>query len=60
MSSTNLVPVQLYCPNCGRKIIGYKGDDNSLRIRCNTCKVVIFSKRHTKKEIDLKIVAPNN
>lgn len=59
MSSSKIVPVHLFCPNCGRKIIGYKGDDGSLRIKCNTCKVVIFSKRHTRKEIDLKVVASN-
>lgn len=60
MSSTNLTPIQMFCPNCGRKMIGYKGDDGSLRIKCKTCRVVIFSKHHTPKVIDMKIVASNN
>lgn len=59
MESSNLAPVSLFCPNCGRKIIGFKGDDGSLRIKCDTCKAVISSKRHTRKEINLKVVASN-
>jgi len=59
VESSNLTPVSLFCPNCGRKIIGFKGDDGSLRIKCDTCKAVIFSKRHTRKEINLKVVASN-
>ena len=57
MNSLQLTQVSLFCPNCGHKIIGYAAEDGSLRIICNKCKVVIFSKRHTKKEINLKVVS---
>ena len=59
MESSNLARVSLYCPYRGRKIIDFKCDDGSMRNKCETCKAVIFSKRHTRKEINLKVVASN-
>lgn len=49
--------VRLYCPNCGHKITGTIGEDNSLRIQCNRCSVVIFSKPRGKKEINIKLIS---
>ncbi len=59
MSYSGLVPIHMFCPNCGRKVIGYKGDDGGVRIKCQTCKAVIFSKQHSSRETYLKIVAAN-
>ncbi len=53
-------PVQLYCPNCGHKVIGYKGEDGVLRIVCPLCKVYIVSKRRTKRKICMELTAPPN
>ncbi len=53
-------PVQLYCPNCGHKVVGYKGDDCTVRIACPLCKVYIYSKQRTKREVCIKVTAPPN
>lgn len=51
----NCSPIRLYCPNCGKKVIGYKGVDGAVRIRCSNCFVAIFSKQKNKQEIDIKV-----
>ena len=48
-------PVRMYCPNCGKKILGYKGQDGAVRTQCSKCLVVIFSKQKNKQEIDIKV-----
>ncbi|MBQ3041383.1 MAG: hypothetical protein IJD42_07290 [Clostridia bacterium] len=58
MDFSNLEPVQMYCPNCGNKITGYKSEDGALRIMCDRCKVVIFSKRKNVKEFNIRITNP--
>ena len=50
--------VQMFCPSCGHKITGYKGEDGALRIICDRCKVVIFSKQKNKKEFAIKVINP--
>ncbi len=55
MRFSELTPVQLYCPNCGVKLTGYKGEDGSVRICCNRCKVIIYSKQRNKNEIAIKV-----
>ena len=55
MDFSNLEPVQMFCPNCGRKITGYKDDDGALRIVCDGCKVSIYSKRKTRKKFSIEI-----
>jgi len=58
MDFSNLVPVQMYCPNCGHKVIGYKDDKGGTRISCDRCRVVIYSKHHAqKKETVIRVVA---
>ena len=49
--------VQLHCPNCGKKIIGYKSADGAVRTKCPTCKVSLFSKQKSKREIDIKVIS---
>ena len=58
MDFSSLEPVQIYCPNCGHKITGYKSDDGALRTKCYRCKVVIFSKRKNIKEYAIKVINP--
>ena len=58
MDYSNLVPVQMYCPNCGHKLIGYKDDKGGTRIVCDRCKVVMYSKQMSKKkETIIKVVS---
>lgn len=59
MDFSNLTPVSMHCPNCGHKVTGFKDDDGGTRIQCDRCKVVIFSKYHTKKsEAVIRVVMP--
>ena len=53
-----MTPVYLYCPNCGHKVMGYKTPDGAVKILCDRCRSVIFSKKMKQKEVTLKIVAP--
>lgn len=54
MDFTNLYPVRMCCPNCGHKIVGYKGEDGAVRIDCPRCKVKIFSKQRNKRKINIR------
>lgn len=60
MDFSNLTPVQLYCPNCGQKVVGYKAADGSVRIMCPKCRSVIFSKHRNPKETTIKLYANAN
>ncbi len=58
MDFSNLTPVAMFCPNCGHKVIGYKSDDGALRIQCPKCKVIIYSKYHSRKqETTIRVVS---
>lgn len=56
MNISKYETVSLYCPNCGKRITGYKSDDGSLRIVCDKCRVSIFSKLRNKRELNIKVV----
>ena len=58
MNYDNLNPVRLYCPNCGKLLVGYKTDDGSVNIVCKTCLVRIYSKHKSKQEILIKMKLP--
>lgn len=58
MQFQGLKPIQMYCPNCGKLIIGYKREDGAVLIECTKCKVVIFSKQRNAREIAIKMTAP--
>lgn len=58
MDFQNLYPVRMYCPNCGHKIMGYKGDDGAVRIDCPRCRVKVFSKQKTPRKINLELTLP--
>jgi NTP pyrophosphohydrolases containing a Zn-finger, probably nucleic-acid-binding len=57
MSYLGIVPIHMFCPNCGRKLTGYKGEDGAVRMNCQQCKSVIFSKQRSVRETHLKIIA---
>ncbi len=59
MDSQKVGMITLFCPNCGQKVIGYKNDDDSIRIVCKKCRSVIFSKKHKRKETMIKVVSVN-
>lgn len=59
MDFDKLYPVQMYCPNCGAKVIGYKDDDGGTRIICSRCYVRLFSKQRTKREINIRMTSAN-
>lgn len=60
MDFSDLTPAQLYCPNCGHKVVGYKHADGSVRIMCKKCGSIIFSKRRNPKETTIKLYANAN
>lgn len=47
--------VAMFCPNCGRKITGYRRVDGAFKVDCPKCYVKIFSKQKSKKEINIKV-----
>lgn len=55
----NCSPIRLYCPNCGHKVMGYTTSDGAVKILCDRCHTVIFSRKMKPKEVTLKIVAPH-
>lgn len=55
MKNTKYETVSLYCPNCGRHIVGYKKEDGSLRHICDRCRVYIYSKPKNEKVIKIKV-----
>lgn len=55
MESMQLTSVKLFCPNCGSKVVGYKSDDGAVRITCKKCRVAIFSKLKTPKELAIRV-----
>lgn len=58
MDFQNLYPVRMYCPNCGHKITGYKGNDGAVRIDCPRCRVKVFSKQKNPRKINLELTLP--
>ena len=59
MDFSNLVPVKIYCPNCGHKLVGYKDATGGTRITCDRCKILMYSKPHTtKRETLIRVYSP--
>ena len=47
--------VQMFCPNCGTKVMGFKRADGGVRISCPRCSIKIFSKQKNSREVDIKL-----
>ena len=58
MKNVKYETVSLYCPNCGHRIVGLRGEDGSLKITCDRCRVSIFSKPKNVREINIRITNP--
>jgi len=41
--------VQIYCPNCGNRIEGNRGENGVLRRTCKKCGAAVVSKQKKKK-----------
>ena len=48
--------VQIYCPNCGNRIEGERGDNGVLRRTCKKCGAAVVSKQKKKNEIEVKVI----
>ena len=48
--------VSIFCPKCGHKIVGQKSGDGSLKMQCDRCKAVVYSKPKGKRELNIKMV----
>jgi hypothetical protein len=48
--------VQIYCPNCGNRIEGNRGENGVLRRTCKKCGAAVVSKQKKKNEIEVKII----
>lgn len=60
MMNSNWIPIQLYCPNCGTKIIGYKNADGKMKKQCHKCGLMIISQLKEKKgRIDFEMPTNN-
>jgi len=55
MNFEGTVPVQMYCPNCGAKVVGFRSSDGAVRIICSRCAAKIFSKQKSKREVDIRL-----
>ena len=55
MNFEGAVPVKMYCPNCGTKVMGFKSSDGAVKIICSRCAAKIFSKQKSKREIGIKL-----
>ena len=50
--------VSIFCPQCGRKVVGRKSDDGAIRMQCPGCKAVLYSKYHrSKRETLIRAIA---
>ena len=47
--------VEMFCPNCGTKIKGSRRVDRAFKVDCPRCRVKIFSKQKSRKEINIKV-----
>lgn len=57
MDYSNLMPLEMYCPNCGHKLRGFLNADGATVILCDRCKVKIYSK---KKKNGFSMKVENN
>ena len=48
--------VQIYCPNCGNRIEGNRGENGVLRRTCKKCGAAVVSKQKKKNEIEVKLI----
>ncbi len=52
-------PVQLYCPNCGKKIMGYQNNKGVTKMQCDRCRYMVVTVKKSPVEYDIKIRRPS-
>lgn len=52
-------PIQRYCPNCGQKVIGFKNGNNTVKMQCQRCGIVMVSSRKSRRTETIDITAPH-
>ena len=58
MNDGTMQPQSRYCRNCGQKLIGFRGADGLLRLRCPRCNAVSVSKQITRRHEQIHEYAP--
>lgn len=56
----NWKPFIWYCVNCGTKVIGFRNENNSIKVECPTCKTVMFRTEKGKRHDTFDVYAPKN
>lgn len=52
-------PVYIGCPNCCKKLMGFKDENGAVKIRCSNCGAVIYSKlRIRARKVDITVDLP--
>ena len=49
----------MYCPNCGNLVSGYRNKKGLVKKRCEHCGVLLYSKRITRRRIDIQVNKPS-
>lgn len=50
--------VQMYCPNCGKKIMGYKNKKGVVKMQCDRCRYAIVTVRKTPRKYEITVEQP--
>lgn len=46
---------KMYCPNCGKIVVGYKNESDIIKMRCDYCGVILISKHKSRRRIDIQV-----
>ena len=52
------IPVERYCCNCGKKMLGYRDKEGVARMQCTRCQVSIISIRKSRRREQIEVIAP--
>ena len=58
MDYEGMKPVEMFCPNCDHRCIGYLARDETRRFECGRCGLKMVSKRKGNRVVDLRLTAP--
>ena len=49
--------VQMFCPNCGQKLIGFRNANGLVKIQCPRCGIVVVGRRMSRRHKRLDVMA---
>ena len=58
MNNNEWQAVQMFCPNCGKKIMGYKNKYGVVKMQCDRCKVIVVSSKKTPRKQEITVELP--